>query len=112
VFVLDRIIEHSPDSVLDAETQPESQSRRMRSGNWRESLGFGSIGSIPPVGTTDACGLYAIVRSASASAGDITQFSLSRKAVCREMAATKRSSLAEPRGFHFVEPNAVRTRED
>lgn len=38
--------------LFDAEPQPESQSRRRRSGNWRESLGFGSIGSIPPLGTT------------------------------------------------------------
>ena len=49
-------IEHGPDSVLDAKSQPESQagsqSRYRRSGKCRESLGFGSIGSIPPLGTT------------------------------------------------------------
>ncbi len=47
-------------------------------------------GSIPPLGTTDVSGSYVTVRSTSAAAGDVAQFALSQKTVCREIAATGR----------------------
>src|SRR5437868_3099346 len=94
VFVVDRVIENGPDSVLDAESQPESQSRCRRSGNWRESLSFGSIGSIPPLGTTDTSGSSANPPLGGCRYRCRPDLVAAEKAICREMAGWRQ--LAPP----------------